>query len=98
MNHTIRPFERQDGTAVTQLWNTCLPHDRIEQAWLLRLLDTPNYDPAGVLVAEVDGQIVGFVASVIRKVPLVGVGLAQDTGWILNFVVRTRIGMRKALA
>ena len=88
MRDIIRPFEREDADRVTDLWNRCLLCDRIEPASLLRLLETPNYDRDGVLVTTSDGEIVGFIAAIIRKVPLVGVGRSEDTGWILNFFAR----------
>ena len=62
----FRPFRNSDPPALTRLWNLAAP--RIAAAHPLRVheLDThawgtPIFESAGLIVAERDGQVVGFV-------------------------------------
>jgi GNAT superfamily N-acetyltransferase len=50
------------------------------------LLD-PNFDPAGCLIAEVDGEVRGFLLSLVRRVPFFGDGYEPDRSWITAFGV-----------
>lgn len=91
----IRNLAEEDIGKVVDLWNVCLPCDRIEEERLWGLCRNVNYDPAGAFVAEESGRIVGFVLAIVRKVPLVGVGLSEDTGWILALGVHPEcVGQR----
>ncbi|HLV79785.1 MAG TPA: GNAT family N-acetyltransferase [Chthonomonadaceae bacterium] len=98
---TIRPFRIEDLRPVVALWNTCLFKDPIteERFWRLFLLDA-NFDPDGALVAEAEGEIVGFLQAITRKTPLGSVGLQPQTGWITVFFVhpdRRRQGIASRL-
>jgi mycothiol synthase len=92
-NVNIRPFSGNDLNAVVALWNRCLTKDPItvERFWHLFVLDN-NFDPAGALVAEVDGQPVGFLQAIVRKVPLGSLGLEPQKGFIPVFFVDPAFG------
>jgi mycothiol synthase len=90
---TIRPFSGSDLSAVVSLWNRCLTKDPIteERFWHLFVLDN-NFDPAGALVAELDGKPVGFLQAIVRKVPLGSLGLEPNKGFIPVFFVDPAFG------
>jgi mycothiol synthase len=79
----IRPFRGQDTQSFINLWNQSLPADGITLDLLERkiLLDA-NFDPDGLLIAERDGNLVGFIFCIVRHVPMEGVGLQENMGWI----------------
>jgi len=86
---SIRPARKHELPEVIALWGACLMHDQADPELLESVFEnTGCYDPGGVLVAEVDGKIVGFI---------VAIGNRGDTGWIPLFFVhpqhlRTGIG------
>jgi ribosomal protein S18 acetylase RimI-like enzyme len=97
----LRPYRGSDEAALLALWHAALTHDRITAAtFRTRVLLDPNFDPAGLLVAEADGALVGFVLSLARKVPLFLQGLEPEVGWITAFGVhpaRQRRGIGRQL-
>ena len=101
MSITIRAYRGADETALIRLWNASMTHDLINAAVLrTRVLLDPNFQPEGLLVAEVDGRLVGFVLSLMRQVPLFLQGLEPERGWITAFGVhpdRRRHGIGRAL-
>jgi mycothiol synthase len=84
----IRPFAPGDLRPVVALWNRCLRKDPITEVrfWQLFLLDA-NFDPAGALIAEKDGEVVGLLQAMLRKTPLGVLGLQPQSGWITVFFV-----------
>ena len=80
---TVRGYRCSDEAALLQVWGAALPYDPIDRRTFHRkvLLD-PNFDPAWLLVAEGDNQLVGFCLCLIRRVPMEKVGLEPDKGWI----------------
>lgn len=80
---TIRGYRGTDEPGLLAAWNAALPWDQVDTATFRRkvLLD-PNFHPDWLLVAEQEGQVVGFCLCLIRRVPLEGVGLDADKGWI----------------
>lgn len=86
--HSIRPFRPGDLPAIVALWNRCLTKDPIaeDRFWHHLVLD-PNFDPDGALVAEVDGEIDGFLQAIVRHLPMAGVGREPETGFITVFFV-----------
>jgi GNAT superfamily N-acetyltransferase len=50
------------------------------------LLDL-NFNPEGLLVCQVEGELVGFLLSIQRQVPLYNQGLEPELGWITAFGV-----------
>lgn len=97
---TIRPFHGQDEAALLKLWNQTLTHDPIhESVFRTRVLLDLNFNPQGLLIAETGGEMVGFVLSIARQVPLFLQGLEEDRAWITAFGVhpdyrRQKIGSR----
>lgn len=97
----IRPFSGSDIAPLVALWNRCLTKDPIteERFWHLFVL-ADDFDPNGALVAEKDGQIVGFLQAMVRKVPLGSLGMDPNKGFITVFFVDQafgRQGIGKAL-
>ncbi|REK87538.1 GNAT family N-acetyltransferase [Streptomyces inhibens] len=96
----LRPFRPGDGRSLLAAWCRSAPDDPITAARFrtLILLD-PNFDPEGLRVADLDGQVVGAAYAVRRRTPLAGTDLEPDVGWILFFFVdpphrRTGLGRR----
>jgi GNAT superfamily N-acetyltransferase len=82
-NSRIRCFEKQDLFPVIDLWNACVPADGITQDLFERkvLLDA-NFDPEGMILAEVEGKVVGFMLCIVRQVPMEVIGMQEELGWI----------------
>ncbi|MFG1942447.1 GNAT family N-acetyltransferase [Nonomuraea sp. NPDC048826] len=99
---TVRPFAAGDERALVAAWNRGLPADPTTPGRLRDgvLLD-PNFDPEGLRVAVVDGQVAGCAYGVRRLVPLApGTDLELGTGWIPFFFVtpeHRRQGMGRRL-
>lgn len=97
----LRPYRGADEGALITLWNATLTHDRINAAtFRTKVLLDPNFQPAGLLMAEADGALFGFVLSLTRQTPLFLQGLEPDVGWITAFGVhpeRRRQGIGRAL-
>jgi ribosomal protein S18 acetylase RimI-like enzyme len=86
--YTLRSYRGRDEAGLIELWNAALTHDRINPSvFRTRVLLDLNFDPGGLLVAEVESRLVGFVLSIARQVPLFLQGLEPDTGWITAFGV-----------
>jgi mycothiol synthase len=93
---TIRPYQVGDFGPVVSLWGRCLKRDPISrETFQVKVLADENFSEQGAFVAEVDGKVVGFLLAIFRKVPLTGVGLQEDTGWITIFFVDSEHRRRK---
>ncbi len=62
----FRPFRNTDPPALAKLWNRAIPGIGTARPLRAHELDShalgrPNFDAQGLIVAEADGQIVGFV-------------------------------------
>ncbi|MFI0227732.1 GNAT family N-acetyltransferase [Streptomyces lydicus] len=84
----LRPFRPGDGPPLLAAWCRSAPEDPISAARFrtLVLLD-PNFDPEGLRVAALGGQVVGAAYAVRRRTPLAGTDLEPENGWILFFFV-----------
>ena len=84
----IREFRAGLVTDVVALWNRSAPADPITRRRFrdLILLD-PNFDPAGLKLAFIDDTLVGATYAARRIVPLHGVDIEPDAGWIVFFFV-----------
>ncbi len=100
-NITIRPYTGADEPALIELWNATMTHDRINPAvFRTKVLLDLNFHPDGLLLAEQDGALAGFVLSIARQVPQFLDGLEPERGWITAFGVhpeRRRQGIGRAL-
>ena len=77
-----------DRKAVMALWNICLTEDPItDETYEGSILGDPNLHPDGCPVAQVDGKLVGFAISQVRRTPNDGRGYELDRGWITVFMV-----------
>ena len=84
----IRGYRASDEAALLRVWNSGLVADPIGvTTWRAKVLLDPNFDPAGCLVAEVEGTVRGFLLSLVRRVPFFNDGLEPDQSWITAFAV-----------
>lgn len=88
MSVQIDHYRDADEAAVLSLWNSALPLDPIDQNTFRRkvLLD-PNFDSSSLLVAKSGSKFIGFGLCLVRHVPMEGVGMEEDIGWITAFAV-----------
>jgi ribosomal protein S18 acetylase RimI-like enzyme len=84
----IRGYRPGDEQAVVALWNRCLPADPITmERFAVKVLLDVNFHPGGFLVAEHDGQILGFLLALTRSTPMQGLDVEPEDGWITVFFV-----------
>jgi ribosomal protein S18 acetylase RimI-like enzyme len=98
---TIRPFQGREEAALIELWNASMPYDRVTPAvFRTKVLLDLNFNPEGLLVAECEGRLAGFVLSLARQVPHFLDGLEPEKAWITAFGVHPglrRRGIGRAL-
>lgn len=88
---TIRSYHGGDEAGIVACWNRSCPKETLHlSTFVSRVLCDANFDPPGLLVAEREGEIVGFVLSIIRRVPMMGTDLEPESGWITAFAVDPR--------
>ena len=84
----IRGYRPEDEAAVLAVWNAALVADPISATtWRAKVLLDPNFDREGCLIAEADGDVVGFLLSLVRRVPFFGQGYDPEDSWISAFGV-----------
>jgi len=84
----IRGYQPEDEASLLAVWNTALFADPISATtWRAKVLLDPNFDREGCLVAEVDGDVRGFLLSLVRRVPFFGQGYESEQAWITAFGV-----------
>lgn len=95
----LRTHAPGDTPRILSVVTAAMPVDVITAEWFTEnvLLDA-NFDPAGLIVAESGGDVVGFVFAV-RSQGGAGIPVPDDGGWITIFAVhpdhqRQRIGTR----
>ena len=60
----IRVFRENDWQELCRLYNRCYTFDQVSEKFFLEhLILEPNFNPDGVFVAEVDGNISGAVSA-----------------------------------
>jgi mycothiol synthase len=85
---TIRGYAEADEAGVLRVWNVGLVADPINATtWRAKVLLDPNFDREGCLVAEVKGEVRGFLLSLVRRVPFFNDGLEPELSWITAFAV-----------
>ncbi len=101
MSLALRAYRGADQARLLALWNATLTHDRIDEAaFCTRVLLDPNFRADRLLLADEDGELLGFVLGIARQVPLFLDGLQPDRGWITAFGVspaRRREGIGRRL-
>jgi len=91
----IRQFESRDTKNILKLWNTVLFLDEITLNVFERkvLLDI-NREPDSLIVAELEGKLVGFALRLVLRYPIENVGLIPDDGYITAFGVHPDFRLR----
>ncbi len=85
---TIRPYRPDDEAGVLRTWNAALTVDPISPlTWRVKVLLDANFLPEGCLLAEVAGEVRGFMLAITRQVPFFADGLQPDQAWITAFGV-----------
>ncbi|MCL2286083.1 MAG: GNAT family N-acetyltransferase [Firmicutes bacterium] len=80
----IRIYTAQDEQAAIKLWNASLTEDRInKENFYTRIICDVNFDPHLYLLAEENGELIGFAYGTKRRVPDEGVGLQPENGWLV---------------
>lgn len=84
----LRSYAGGDERGIVKAWNRAMPQDPIDlNRWMKRVLCDTNFDPKGLAVASVAGEIVGFCLALCRRIPLFGDDLETERGWITAFGV-----------
>jgi len=79
----IRQYNAHDAETVCRLWNASLAQDQINtDNFYRRVVYDLNFDPGKLLIAEQDGEALGFAYSVKRHFPDDAVGLQEEQAWI----------------
>lgn len=83
-----RSYQSGDEKQLVKVWNASLPADPITEKRFrnLVLLDA-NFDPKGMRLAFNGEDLVGCVYAVRRLLPMFGVELEENDGWIPFFFV-----------
>lgn len=64
----IRPMGREEVPKVVEGWNEAFPFDKVDEEKFARtVFGDLNYERAGTLIAEDEGQIIGFASCVTRE-------------------------------
>lgn len=84
----IRTYRGGDEAGLVACWNRACPKETISEAlFIRRVLCDANFSPEGLFVAELDGALIGFVLTIVRRVPMMGTDLEPKNGWITAFAV-----------
>ncbi len=87
-NYQIRAYNGADETALIKLWNQTMVLDSISpRRFRTQVLLDLNFNPERLLVCQSGKDLVGFVLSIKRQVPLFLQGLEQELSWITAFGV-----------
>lgn len=91
---SIRNFEKADLPSVIRLWNESVEAGEVvyyplsEAYFHTKFELDPNYDPQYTLVAEENGQILGFINGIAKKIFLDRETNENTPGYITCFFVR----------
>ena len=81
---TIRSYTATDEQSAINLWNISLKEDLINREnFYTRIICDVNFDPALYLLAEENGELVGFAYGTKRRFPCQAAGLQPDNAWIV---------------
>jgi len=89
MKYTIRTYRGGDEKGIVAAWQKSLPYDPIDlKLFRKKILLDPNFDPEGAIVAvDEEGEIIGFVLALVRRLPMYKDDLEPENGWITVFFV-----------
>ena len=83
---TIRAYAESDEEGLLRTWNRGMFADPINATtWRAKVLLDPNFDREGCFIAEVDGEVRGFLLSLVRRVPFFNDGLEPEQSWVTAF-------------
>jgi ribosomal protein S18 acetylase RimI-like enzyme len=86
--YQIRPYQGSDEAALMALWNQTMHLDTISPGiFRSKVLLDLNFNPQGLLVCQAGSELVGFVLSIRRQIPLFNQGLEPELSWITAFGV-----------
>lgn len=89
MKVEIKPYHQKYRQQILKGWNEILVRDRMsDKQFIQTILLDENFDPNFNLVAIYQGEVVGFIWAVVRKVPYGDKGLEPDKGWIAALYVK----------
>lgn len=84
----IRTYQGGDEAGIVACWNRSCPQEGIDlTTFIRRVLCDANFQPDGLIIAENDAGIIGFVLAIVRRVPMMGTDLEPSNGWITAFAV-----------
>lgn len=95
----LRAYEAEDAGAVVSLWNAAVTAEAEGKDWYVesnRLSEqklekiglNPNFDPAGAVVYEHKGEVVGYVRAAVKTVPAYeGEPLAEMPAYLEGLIV-----------
>ncbi len=87
-DYHIRPYNGKDENALIALWNQTMTLDTISAGiFQSKVLLDLNFNPEGLLVCQAGDDLVGFVLSLRRQVPLFTQGMEPELGWVTAFGV-----------
>lgn len=80
----IRPYEGKDFAEIIKIWNKALPeHPQDRRSFVKNVLLDMNFEKEGFLVAQEDGEILGFIWAIVRKYPVdVGAPSSEEKGYL----------------
>jgi mycothiol synthase len=89
MTFAIRNYQPGDEQAIVASWQESLPYDPVNlELFRKKILLDANFDPEGAIVAtDQEGKVVGFLLAIVRRLPMHGVDLEPENGWISVFFV-----------
>ena len=92
----IRDYEPGDEDALVEAWNRSLRYDPITlRVFERKVLLDPNFESSGLKIAEVGGELAGFVIGIVRRYPLFYQGLEAERGWITSIAVRPEFDLQE---
>ncbi|MBK5262110.1 MAG: GNAT family N-acetyltransferase [Peptostreptococcaceae bacterium] len=84
-----RSLQHNDVAGIIEGWNQNIWCDPLTETRFKNLiLCDPNFDPEGLIIAEENGEILGALYALRRRVPMFGTELESDSGWITWFFVK----------
>ncbi|MEM3766114.1 MAG: GNAT family N-acetyltransferase [Candidatus Bathyarchaeia archaeon] len=88
----IREYRAGDEEPLVNIWNEYFRKDPLTlKVFERKVLLDPNFDESGLKIAELNGEIVGFLIGIVRRYPLFYHGLEDENGWITAIAVKPEL-------